>query len=272
MPAYPWLEKTRRNLLSFIGHTILAEDIADRPGFLQSLDPRMKAATMLAFIVAALFVKSLPVLGLAYVLCLALAALSRVSLWFFLKRTWIFIPLFSVFIALPALFSFVTPGQPLFKLGPALITRPGALGAALFVTRVTVSVSFAVLLSITTRHFELLKVLRIFGIPSIFVMVLSMSWRYICLFVEMLENTTRAIKSRVGFVSHVRGGQRLAAWNMASLWARSFQLNENVYDAMRSRGYTGEVVLLQGFKTQARDWVWAFSASLVIFMLIAFGR
>ena len=113
-----------------------------------------------------------------------------------------------------------------------------------------------VLLGITTKHFELLKVLRVFGVPHIFVMILGMCYRYIYLFTEVVENTYLAIKSRVGTAIHYKKGQHVVAWNMASLWYRSYRFNEEVYSAMLSRGYRGEPVILNDFRTRLRDWLW----------------
>jgi cobalt/nickel transport system permease protein len=235
----------------------------------------MKLVTFVIFLITVLFTHSIIVSLCLYVLCLALAYFSKIGLGFFLKRTWIFIPLFSLFIAIPALFSIFTPGDPIagFEvLGLSLtITRQGLFGALLFVTRVIASVSFAVLLSITTKHFELLKVLRIFRIPQVFVMILGICYRYIYLFTEVIENTYLAIKSRVGRKVHYKKGQHIVAWNIASLWYRSYQLNETVYSAMLSRGYGGEPVVLNDFKTRVRDWAWLLFAGLVSIMLLYFG-
>ena len=126
--------------------------------------------------------------------------------------------------------------------------------------------SFAVLLSITTRHFELLKVLRIVGIPQIFVMTVGMCYRYVFLFVEAIENMYLAIKSRVGTKVYYKKAQKIVAGNIAFLWIKSFQLNEDVYKAMLSRGYRGEPRILDDFKSGLRDWLW-FGLSATIFML-----
>lgn len=248
--------------LTFLRGALFADEYAAQSGFLQSLDPRMKSVTFLLFIIQALFTRSIPVLIFLYALCLLLALFSGINLGFFLKRTWVFIPLFSLFIALPAIFSKFSPGEALVTWNiPGLkfiITRPGLAGALVFVMRVITSVSFVVLLSITTKHFELLRVLRIFKIPQIFVMTLGMCYRYVYLFVEVIENTYRAVKSRCGTAVHYQKGQGIVAWNIASLWARSHQLNEDVYKAMLSRGYSGEPVVLNSFKTRFRDWLWLF--------------
>jgi len=134
--------------------------------------------------------------------------------------------------------------------------------------RVIASVSFAVLLSITTRHFALLKVLRIFRVPQIFVMTIGMCYRYIYLLLEVIENTYLAIKSRVGTHIHYKKGQHVVAWNMSALWGRSHHLSEDVYSAMLSRGYTGEPVILDDFKTMPIDWIWLFF--VVMFIAVIF--
>lgn len=268
-----FIERSIAGALSFLKESIFADEYALRKGFLQSLDPRIKTITFLLFIVGIMFTKSMPVLIWLYALCLLLTFVSEINLGFFLKRTWIFIPLFSLFIALPALFSIFTPGEPLttLRIGSfeLMITRQGLAGASLFVGRVITSVSFAVLLSITTKHFALLKVLRVFRIPQVFVMTVGMCYRYIYLFAEIIENTFLAIKSRVGTKLHYKKGQHIVTWNIACLWARSYQLNEQVYQAMLSRGYSGEPVVLHDYKTTLRDWLW-FLLVLTVFITVLF--
>jgi cobalt/nickel transport system permease protein len=253
--------------VSFLKEATLYEDHAVGPGFLQSLDPRIKTITFLLFILTVVSLKTAAAVAWLYLLCLILAVCSNVALGFFLLRTWVFIPLFSLFIAIPALFSFITPGKPLwvfFIMGIKLIiTCQGLDSAVLFVTRTAASVSFVVLLSLTTRHGELLKVLRILGVPRVFVLTVSMCYRYLYLFAELIENVFTAVKSRVGIAVCQKRGQHIVAWNIANIWGRAYRMNEDVYNAMLSRGYTGEPKLLSRFHTTTRDWLW-----LVISMLV----
>jgi cobalt/nickel transport system permease protein len=257
-----FIERSLTSALSFLKDVTLGEEYASRQGFLQSLDPRMKTIAFLFFLLTTVSLKSPLLISGIYLGCLALAILSKVPMDFFLIRTWVFIPLFSLFIVIPALFSFVTPGEPLwvfYILGTKfIITRPGFDGAVLFVIRIATSVSLVVLLSLTTRHEQLLKVLRVFGVPSIFVLTVSMCYRYLYLLAVMVENIFTAIKSRVGVLAQSKKGQRVVAWNIANTWSRTNQMSEEVYQAMLSRGYTGEPQLLNGFKSRRRDWVWVF--------------
>ncbi len=267
-----FIERSISSALSFFKESVFSDDCASQKGFLQSLDPRIKTATLLLFVVQVLLVKNIVVLLYLYAASLLLACLSKIRLGFFLKRTWVFIPLFSLFIALPAILSIFTPGETLATLKIAglklIVTRQGLSGAALFVTRVITSVSFVVLLSITTKHFELFRVLRIFKVPQVFVMTLGMCYRYIFLFVGIIENTYLAVKSRVGTKVHSRRGQRIVAFNIASLWQRSYQLNEDVYHAMLSRGYAGEPLVLHHFKAGLKDWLWLFCVLAIFATLL----
>ncbi|HPD60799.1 MAG TPA: cobalt ECF transporter T component CbiQ [Thermodesulfobacteriota bacterium] len=257
---HDFIERSLRGALSFFKESVFAEEYALQKGLLQSLDPRIKTITFFLFLVSVLLTKNIFVLLALYALCLLLTHCSNIGLRFFLKRTWIFIPLFSLFIAVPALFSVFTPGDAWVsvKIGALsiTITKQGFWGALLFVVRVTTAVSFVVLLSITTKHVELLRVLRIFRIPQLFVMTLGMCYRYLYLLVELVENTYQAIKSRVGSVMHYKKGQTIVAWNIALLWRRSYSLNEQVYNAMLSRGYSGDVRLLHDGNANLRDWLW----------------
>jgi cobalt/nickel transport system permease protein len=161
-----------------------------------------------------------------------------------------------------------TPGEPLLSFRiltfSLSVTRQGIASAGFFFMRVLTSVSLCVLLVLTTRHYMLLKVLRVFKIPQVFVMTLGMCYRYIYLFIEIIQNTYLAIKSRVGHVYSVRSGQGIVAWNIASLWQRSYKLNEDVYNAMLSRGYRGEPAVLSEFKMRPKDWVWFFFVIIIL--------
>jgi cobalt/nickel transport system permease protein len=239
-----FIERSLLSALSFIKDSVYAEEIALRNGILQSISPKIKVVAFLLIIIGTLFIKDLRALLMVYAFCIILAIASKLSLKSFIARTWVFIPLFSLFIALPAIFSIFSPGEAMVTwniLGQAVsITKQGLNGALIFVVRVTTCVSFAALLSLTTKHTDLLKTLRLFGIPKIYIMVFGMCYRYIFLFVEIIENTYLAIKSRVGSRLHYEKGQRVVSWNIGNLWMRSYHLSNDVYKAMLSRGYNGE--------------------------------
>jgi len=107
-----FIEHSLMSAVSFIKDATLCEEHASHKGFLQVLDARHKTVIFFALLLLAVSLKSALLIGGLYIICLILAVMSRIPLGFFLLRTWVFIPLFSFFLCLPALFSFVTPGAP----------------------------------------------------------------------------------------------------------------------------------------------------------------
>lgn len=257
-----FLERTILGAVSLLKETVSAEGVAGRKGFLQDRDPRFKLLGTILLLATVLMSKSVAELSAVYCAVLILTGVSSIGLLLFLERTLLFVPIFSLFIVVPAIFDVVTPGEPLASfrlLGWNLaITRQGVDSAIIFFMRVLDSVSIAVLLVLTTRQHVLLKTLRIFRVPQVFVMTMSMSFRYIFLLLDIIQRMFIAIKSRVGFVSSSKEGRRVVTSTMAGLWLRSYRLQSQVYDAMVSRGYSGEAYVLDEFKATAGDF--AFSA------------
>jgi len=258
-----FIERSMLSVLLFLKESIFAEEYALKKGFLQAIDPRIKLASFLLLLCAAIATTDVIFLAGMYGLCLCLAVSSGIELLAFLKRTCLFVPLFSVCIVFPALFGTFSPGEPVLAFGVFVITRQGLMSVTLLLGRIIVSVSLAALLNMTTRHTVLLRVLRIVKIPQIFVLTLGMCYRYIFLFVEIIENTYLAIKSRIGSPIHYRRGQRIVGVSIANLCQRSFELNQQVYSAMLSRGYRGEPRQLDEYRVRPVDWVWACCAACV---------
>jgi cobalt ECF transporter T component CbiQ len=252
-----FIERSILGVIGLLKETVSNDEIALRKGFLQACDPRYKCLGVVFLLCGVCMSKSYFVLGCYYIGCLFMALFSSIKTGFFLKRTLFFIPLFSFFIATPAIFSFVTPGEAIVSLNifsmKFSITRQGIDSALIFFSRVLASVSLAILLMLTTRQHVLLKVLRLFKIPQVFVMTMGMCYRYIFVLLDSIQKTFLAIKSRVGYVASTKTGRRIVGANMASLWLRSYQLHSLVYTAMLSRGYSGEPQVLVEFRARAMD-------------------
>jgi cobalt/nickel transport system permease protein len=244
-------------VVTLLKETISNEEIASRNGFLQRGDPRFKFLSFALLIICALVTTNKIELAGIYFLTILLALSSAIQLGLFLKRTLLFVPVFSLFIVIPAIFNVVTPGEPVidFKIFSYdfSITKQGIGSATIFFLRVLASVSLSILLVLTTRHHVVLKVLRIFKVPQLFVMTMGMTYRYIYLLLDIIQNTFLAVKSRVGYIEETKAGQKIVTANMAGLWLKSYRLQTQVYDAMLSRGYTGEPKVFETFKMHSRD-------------------
>lgn len=218
-----FIEKALKSALNFLKEAIFSEEVARSSGMLQLLEPRLKIVIFLLLIILSTLLKDITHLAILYLVSIILATSSGIRLLFFLKRVWFFIPVFTLFIAIPAIF------------------LHGVTAAVVFVLRVTTCVSFAVLITITTRHTELLKSLRSFGIPNIFIQILDMTYRYIFFFCKTFEEMHIGLKARLIQKMNQTRARRWVASRIGYLFKRSIKMSEDVYMAMLARGYTGEI-------------------------------
>ncbi|MFI5225279.1 MAG: cobalt ECF transporter T component CbiQ [Candidatus Limnocylindrales bacterium] len=269
-----WLEHTVAGIAASIERAVFTEEHARRRGWLQGVDPRAKLAMFLAVILAASLTGSIAVLVGLYAVVLAAAAASRVPFDFFVKRVWLGIPLFAGIVVIPAIF--FVPGPRLFELaiGPITIAPsiPGLIGAILFVSRVAVSVSLAVLLVLTTPWADVLKSLQAIKVPQLFILVLAMAYRYIFLFLHLANGMFDARKSRI--VARTSGGEqrRWIAGSIGNLVNRSVKMSTDVYGAMAARGFSGSIRSLQSYRMHASDWLAVAGALAVAVVAIGIGR
>ena len=251
-----WLEHTVSGITASVERSIFTEEHARSAGWLQSVDPRAKLGMFLAAVLAASLSSSVVVLAVLYAVVLLAARASRIPFDFFVRRVWLGIPFFAGLVVLPAVF--LVPGPHLFDLalGPVSLgpTVPGVTGAILFVSRVGVSVSLAVLLVMTTPWADLLKSLQAVHVPQLFILVLAMAYRYIFLFLHLANGMFEARKSRI--VARTSGGEqrRWITASMGGLLNRSVKMSNDVYAAMVARGFAGTIRTFADYRMTRDDW------------------
>ncbi len=269
-PARPpdrvgWLEQTVGGITASVEHAVFTEQHARQRGFLQDRDPRAKLGMFLVVLLAASLTGSLAVLAGLHLVVLGTAHASGVPARYFVRRVWLGIPLFAGLVTLPALF--LVPGPRLVDLpiGPlhVALSVPGIASSVTLVARVGVDVSLAVLLVLTTPWADILKSLRALGVPQVFVLVLSMTYRYIFLFLHTANGVLLARRSRT--VGRTSGSEqrRWIGGTLGSLVGRAFRLSNEVYAAMLARGFGGEIRVYSAYRMRAMDWV-SLGASLVV--------
>jgi cobalt ECF transporter T component CbiQ len=269
-----WFEKTVEDITGAIQSTVFAEEMANLPGIWQRVDPRSKLVAAIALILAASLAHNIVTLLILYALALLIAVAGRIPLPFFVRRVWLFLPFFTAIIAVPAIFSFVTPGRALLVISeqPAIaITEQGVRTAAFLLLRVACSVSFAVILILTTHWGVLLTSLRALHVPQVFVLILGMTYRYIFVLLRSTNDMFLARKSRL--VGRVAGqGDRVwIANSMGALLGKSYHLSDEVYLAMVSRGFRGDARTLQPLKMRPLDVMWMFAGLLAPAAVIVLG-
>jgi cobalt/nickel transport system permease protein len=262
MSGEGFLRKNLAALTSAMEAGMLNEKLARQQGLLQILDPRVNVISTVLFIISAGLARNLLILIVILVMVLVFSFLSRVPTDYFLKRILIFIPIFTLVIAVPALF--ITPGDALVYVGgKAIITWQGVQTAGFLFLRVTDSLSLGVLLILTTPWNRLLAALRWFHIPSLFIDILGMTYSYIFLLLHTANSMFLARRSRtLGPISGSDNRHWLMRFAGTTL-LKTQHLSEEVYLAMLSRGYRGETRSIDDNSCKSRDLIW------VVFSLIA---
>ncbi|MGZ7129102.1 MAG: cobalt ECF transporter T component CbiQ [Halobacteriota archaeon] len=279
-------EKTISGILNFFQESLISEGYTKRNGFLQSIDPRVKLVSLLILIVAVSMTRAIELLLIVYLLTLALAVASRIDLFFFIKRVWVFVPVFAGIIVLPIIFNIFAPGDNLVTIatlgnstyvGPILlpstiyITTQGTISATTFMLRVATCVSLTVLLVLTTKRFVLFKSLRSLHVPKVYILTLDMCYRYIFLLLDAIRDFFTAKKSRTVATLPLRDEQKWVAGRIGYMLVKSLDTSERVHKAMISRGFNGDVKLMHNYAIQKRDYatIVSFAALSVVLVIIS---
>lgn len=265
-----FIERTLASLLAASEYAQTAEQLAFERGMLQRIDPRVKVAGLFGLIVVVAAARQLRVIGLLFAFALVLALLSRVGPARLAGWVWMPVLFFTGAIALPAIF--LTPGRPVVEVPGIFITFQGLRSAAFLLSRAETAATFSALLVLTTPWTWVLKALRTFRCPVVLVAVLGMTYRYIFVILQTAFEMFESRKSRTVGVLEPRERRRLAASAAGVLLGRSLQLSGDVHLAMQSRGFRGEVYVLNDFEATLADWFWLAGFAIVVAAALWWGR
>jgi len=281
-----FVEKSISGILNFFQESMISEGYTKRDGLLQSIDPRVKLVSFLVVIFAVSLTRDVEIIFVVYLLTLLLAYLSKIEISFFIKRVWVFVPIFAGIIVLPIIFNVFMPGDNLVTLatlgngthlGPLplpstiYITKQGTISAVTFILRVATCVSIAVLLVLTTKRDVFFKSLRSLRVPKVYVLTLDMCYRYVFLLMDAVRDFYTAKKSRTIKTLPMGEEQKWVAGRIGYVLLKSLDTSERVHKAMISRGFDGDVKLMHDYVMQKRDYatIVAVSAFSVILVLVS---
>ena len=267
-----FLDKTLLAVARVAEQSLFSEAYARKQGLLQALDVRVKLVSFLCILVLISVLHAAQMIWVLYIFSLALAASSRIPLGFFMKRVWLFVPLFSAAVVLPAVLQHCHAGRSAAGTGEArahlfvgplydtrrrsTVTRQGLWGGIVLVSRVAASVSFAVLFTLTTKWAEVFSGLRSLFVPRVFVMTLGMTERYLFVFLRLIQDMYRARKSRTIRPLSAGTERNWTASRIGVTFRKSMEMSSDVYNAMLSRGFHGEYRSINRFRVRPVDYVW----------------
>ena len=210
-------------------------------GFLKSLSPESLIISSITLTITSVIIQNLYALVLLTSTSVLLAVILGVNLRSFLIRAYGFIPAFTALISLPAIFSFITPGNPLLILntpfGILCVTHEGFKAVSTLILRVTASVSYLTLLTLKYDINRLTEGLRRLRAPNQFINILHFMLRYSLTLSRCLMNMIMAREAReLGYEGIVEYWRRWGE-GLGALQLKALNISESVYMALQARGY-----------------------------------
>ena len=198
------------------------------------LSPFSKVIATFIFLIMMLFLHTLVAIFALFLL------LSVYSLIFERKvfSVWLFVPLFTGMVALPAIF--LVPGEEMYSLWIFNITYEGIKSALFLVLRATISVTAVALLTRTTRWEDIIYSLNYLKLPWTFTLMLLLTLRYIFFLIRTVRKTLLSVKSRIIGKEKVVSTWKLYAPLVGNIFIKSYDMQEKVYLSMISRGFKGD--------------------------------
>jgi cobalt ECF transporter T component CbiQ len=242
---------------------------ATREGFFQKIDARIKVLFLVFFVVIVSLKKDVGSEVLIGVFMLSLMLFSRLKVFHLYKRILLLGLIFGFLVALPSAFNLFREGTvlvTLFRLPAAYefyvyqipqeigITKEGLYGMAMLTLRVINSLSITFLILYTTPFPEIIKALKVFRIPDAFLIIITLTYKYLFLFAKTVEDIHLAKKSRLLRELRSREARRWVAGRVAFIFRKTRLKAEEVYKAMLCRGFTGTITIHRTAKLRQRDW------------------
>ena len=221
---------------------------------LHRFDPRAKIIAFLVLIFSIVLVPELKIALLGLVVALFFLLLSRIPLSFvFGYLKWVALFVFSLF----AILAFSFPGEELFRFSFLSITAEGLHEGSLISLRAFSAVLLIFPMIGTTSFDRTIKALDSLSVPNTLVQILMFTYRYIFVFVDEFERIWTAMASRGFKLRTTFYALRTIGMALGMLFVRSYERAERVYQAMRSRGYTGNPKTLTEFELCRKDYILA---------------
>ena len=234
--------------------------------FVHRLDPRTKLLCSLAFILAVVLTPqgTWKVYAVYLLILLVLIWLSRLPVKYILQRSLVIFP----FVIMIAIF------VPFFKQGQVAaswdigswhiaITYEGLAVLVNVIVKSWLCILCLIVLSSSTKFEQLLHGMYRLRVPQIFVQITSFMYRYMFVLADQAMRMQMARDSRNYGLN--RSNIFKTMGNMIGmLFIRSYERAERIYAAMLSRGYSGEIVVVNQLRFRLPDAYFALSLALLL--------
>jgi cobalt/nickel transport system permease protein len=222
-----------------ITQTLKLDDIASGDSVIHNLDGRVKLISTVIIIIFTVFSEKIIVPIIMEIFLLSILYLSKVPLKDAFKRIALLLPFGGIIIIFQP---FIHPGNVLWTYSWMEITDTGLNWAILLLARLIASLTAIVLLSSTSPMQEIVASFRKLKMPKELAMILSITVRFLFVFIDELTTIRNAQKSRnfnihSNLVSY-KWRLRQIGYTIAMMFLKSYEQGERVHKSMVSRGFS----------------------------------
>ena len=214
------------------------------------LDPRTKVIATFAFIVTVVSFPKYEIAGLIpfFLFPAVIFSLGDIPVWFILKKVLI-VSTFAIFIGI---FNPLFDTRVLYNLFGISVSG-GWISFSSILLKFFLTMCSALLLISTTSFPGICHALRKLGIPEIFISQLLFLYRYIFV---LVEETLRMVRAR-DLRSFGKRGKGMSVFInlIGTLFMRTIERAERIYQAMLSRGFSGTIHYVKIDRFRKTDFV-----------------
>jgi cobalt ECF transporter T component CbiQ len=225
---------------------------------LQAIDARVKVLFLLLFVVVVSIRQSILPEAVIVIFLFCLAIASHLPLLNHYRRIVVLTFVFGFLLGLPSAFNVMTPGEVVLAIwsfdtahtvGPWAVpttiglTDEGLRRVTMLSLRVMNSLSVTLLVFATTPFMEIIRALKILRVPDVFLLTITLAYKYIFLFTATVHDMHIAKMSRLTGPERDAVTRSWVAGRMAFLFRKSQRRCDEVFRAMVARGMTGAIQL-----------------------------
>ena len=251
-----------------ITQTLKLDDIASGDSIIHNLNGPVKLISAIIIIVFTVFSQQIIVPIIMEIFLLLILYLSKVSIKDAFKRIVLLLPFGGAIIIFQP---FIHPGNVLWAYSWIQITDTGLNWAILLFGRLITSLTAIVILSSTSPMQEIVASFRKLKMPKELAMILSITVRFLFVFIDELTTIRNAQKSR-NFNIHsklvpYRWIVRQVGYTIAMMFLKSYEQGERVHKSMISRGFSDTSQLFNE-KTQLEKSDYIYLISIITIMIV----
>lgn len=242
------------------------DQYSDIDSYFHRLDARTKLIYTFVFILLVVLTPpdSWLLLGFYALITALLILTSKLPPVYVLKRSLVVMP----FVILIAVFT------PFFKEGEVIgstriliwdisVTDSGVQVFRNVLAKAWLSITSLIWLTATTKITHILYALERLHFPRVLVMILSFMYRYIFVIVDEVMRMKQARDSRNIGSKRLRNVRTIG--NMiGTLFVRSYERSERVYNSMTSRGFDGQVRIMEQLQFSRADVIFFMSFGVIV--------